>query len=259
MKAIADKYVTLLSTHFKFYIKYPLGLFLKLIYLPVQMIMSIFLWIAISTNSSIDVRYMIKYYLLVNLLNYAYPFAHISIDIESNILDGTISNNLVRPVGYYVPIVSKYLSWMIIYSVVFIPVLIGFYFFEGVSIVKITVFIAYVILGMSIEFLIWYNIGLLAFFLGKTRGVRMMIFAVRSIVSGTLLPLSLFPEIIQKIIYFIPFRYYIYVPVNTVLSDISYSTLLIDAFSGCCWILVLWLFTTLSWNIGIQKYQNNIS
>jgi ABC-2 type transport system permease protein len=259
MKAIMDKYNILIKTFLKYHLKYPMGLFIKLIYLPIQMLISIFLWIAVSSSKEIDIGYMICYYLLANLLGYAYPFLHIAKNIQTDIMEGGISNYLVRPMNYVEPIWAKYLSWMVLYSVVFIPTLIIIYIIYHIALVNILGFVLFAIMGMTIEFLLWYNIGQLTFFLGKVRGIMMITRAIRTFLSGALLPLSFFPEHVRNFIDFLPFKFYIYTPINFVLSDIDVSKLYADLLIGCCWIFILIFTSKISWYFGIQKYQNNFS
>src|SRR5574344_1335868 len=99
MKELMAKYGLLIKTYIKMYLQYPMGLFLKIIYLPIQMLMYIFLWKMISQYSDINLKYMVCYYLFSILLGYAFPFVHIASDIQNDVFDGRILNSLIRPVS----------------------------------------------------------------------------------------------------------------------------------------------------------------
>lgn len=259
MKATMDNYLTYINVYLKYHKKYPFGLFIKLVHFPVQMLLSIFLWIAISTSGDLDLNYMILYYMLVNLLAYAYPFAQIAKDVQEYIMDGTIYNYLVRPIKLIVPLFSKYLSWMIIYSVVFIPALVVVVFVHQISVVQILLFILFAILGMFIEFLIWFNIGLIAFFLGRVQGIITATLALRVFLSGTLLPLSFFPSLVQKIAFYLPYRFYIFTPVDHTLSNNGLAAILIDIGLSFLWIFILLLLNKFLWDKGKVKMQTHMS
>ena len=63
MKALMDKYKVLIKIYLKIYWEYPINLFLKLVYLPVQMLMYIFLWKALLQYHGAELSYYICYYL----------------------------------------------------------------------------------------------------------------------------------------------------------------------------------------------------
>ncbi|MEG0805763.1 MAG: ABC-2 family transporter protein [Lachnospiraceae bacterium] len=259
MKVLAAKYNYLVKTYMKSYRKYPLGLFLKLVYLPIQLFMYLFLWIAVSQNSKIDLNYMVCYYLLVSLLGYAYPFVHIAKDIQEDIIEGGISNYLVRPLSYMSPMLSKYIAWMCLYAIVYIPALGFIFFFRGIEIGNILMFLVLAILGMGIEFLIWYNVGLLSFHLGKIGGTVTAIMALRTLISGALIPLSFFPDFLQNLSWFFPFQYYIYIPVNSLLNGVGSVSFLTITGIEVLWIVGLSLLGMFQWNLGLKKHQVSIS
>jgi ABC-2 type transport system permease protein len=46
-----------------------------------------------------------------------------------------------------------------------------------------------------------------------------MFFLLRDICSGVLIPLTLFPEIIQKVFFFLPFQFITYVPIRVFIGS----------------------------------------
>jgi ABC-type uncharacterized transport system permease subunit len=259
MKVLTDKYKVLTGTYIKEYRKYPMGLFLKLIYLPAQMLMYIFLWLNISKSNAIDLKYLISYYLLTNLLVYAYPFTHIANDIEREVMEGGISNYLVRPINYINLILAKYVAWMSLYSAIFLPAVVFVYFFREISLVQIVLFLISAIVGMGVEFMFWYNVGLISFFIERIRGIMTTALALRMFVSGSLIPLSFFAEPIRKVTYLFPFRFYIYVPVNTLLGEKETAEIIVDFAAGFAWIIMLVLLSKFLWSKGIKKIESNMS
>lgn len=259
MKVLMVKYIFLIKTYIKMYKSYPVAVFFKLIELPVQMFMYIFLWFYISKSSDIDVNYMIFYYLVTGLLSLAYPFLSIAVDIEKDVLEGGIANCLVRPYHYIMPLLTKYISWMCIYSVVYIPTLILIYFCYKISFAQVLMFIIFSLLGMFIEFMFWFFIGLFSLFFEKVRGLIRIIAAFKIILSGGLIPLSLMPTIMQKISNFVPFKYYIYVPVNSLLTKLDLATFVSTLCIALLWLLSLSFLSFLTWKKGINQMQTNMS
>lgn len=259
MKASTAKYLFLTKTYLKSYLRYPMNIFVKLIYLPVQMLMYVFLWLNISRGSDVDYKYLICYYLITALLGYAYPFRHVAVDIQTDVLDGGVANYLVRPVAYIVPAISKYCAWMCVYSVVFIPAVVFTALYRAVSIRQLLCFVLLAVLGMLVQFFLWYAIGLTSFFTEKITGIMLLISALSAFASGSIIPLFYFGQGVESITRFLPFRYYIYVPVNALLGTPSVPELLTDIAGSVCWILVLVFASGLMWSRGVRKLQMNIS
>lgn len=69
-----------------------------------------------------------------------------------------------------------------------------------------------ILLGFLMTFFVNYIIGLSAFFFVQAEGIRSLFQFLQSIFSGSLIPLVFFPEVIQKLLFFLPFQYSLYVP-----------------------------------------------
>ncbi len=251
------KYTVLIKTYINLYRKYPMGLFLKLVYLPLQMLMYMFLWLTISKNNSVDMQYMFFYYVYSILLSYAFPFLHISNDIQSDIIDGSIINILVRPVSYVTPIISRYIAWLLCYSVIFLPVLLLTILYVKVSVLNILMFLVLLALGSIVEFLIWYNVGLIALRIEKIRGLMITVNAVRGLASGALIPISILPDMFKCILNYLPFRFYIYTPIDALLSGLSTESFAINIVAAICWILVFLILQKIQWANGMRFLKIN--
>jgi ABC-2 type transport system permease protein len=55
-------------------------------------------------------------------------------------------------------------------------------------------------------------IGLSAFWFTRADGVRAVFQVLQAVFSGALIPLVFFPEAVQKVLFFLPFQYMLYVP-----------------------------------------------
>lgn len=196
---------------------------------------------------------------MAGLLINAYPFRHISLDIENDVLEGSIANCLVRPYSYVVPALSKYIAWSLIYSVIFIPALIFVILYKGISAINIFYFIIATVTGKLIEFMLWYNIGLIALSVERIRGVIAAISALMIFMSGSLIPISFFPEWFSYITYFFPFRLYVYFPIDILLSERSIQYFLLNVAMGLLWFVIFIILSKFLWNRGIRKLQGNLS
>lgn len=259
MKVLVVKYIILIKIYVNEYKVHLASIFFKLAQLPIQMIMYLFLWAFISRTSEVDYDYMIFYYLMTGLLGLAYPFLHISMEIQKDVLEGGISNALVRPYPYIMPYLCKYLAWMCIYSLVYIPVLIIILIFRDISALNIIFFALESFVGMFVEFMTWFSIGLIALYIERIRGVVRIIAALKAIVSGSLIPLYIMPDGLEKFAALFPFKYYIYVPVNNLLNGIGISGNLYSLSIGIMWIFLLSIIASILWKQGKKRIQINVS
>ncbi|MBP0956301.1 MAG: ABC-2 family transporter protein [Oscillospiraceae bacterium] len=69
-----------------------------------------------------------------------------------------------------------------------------------------------VALAFLMNFYVNYCLGMTAFYFVQANGIRVVYQLLGSIFSGALIPLSFFPEVIQRIMMFLPFQYTNYIP-----------------------------------------------
>jgi ABC-type uncharacterized transport system, permease component len=81
----------------------------------------------------------------------------------------------------------------------------------GLSIISI-------IFAFLMNFYINYCIGMTAFWLVQSSGIRMVYQVIAEILSGSLIPLVFFPKVLQKMLFFLPFQYTTYVPASVVMG-----------------------------------------
>ncbi len=67
-------------------------------------------------------------------------------------------------------------------------------------------------LGFCMTFLVNYCIGLTAFWFVRAEGIRGVFQALQTVFNGSLIPLVFFGDNWQKILFFLPFQYMLYVP-----------------------------------------------
>lgn len=67
-------------------------------------------------------------------------------------------------------------------------------------------------LGFCMTFLVNYCIGLTAFWFVRAQGIRGVFQALQTVFNGSLIPLVFFGDNWQKVLFFLPFQYMLYVP-----------------------------------------------
>jgi ABC-2 type transport system permease protein len=96
----------------------------------------------------------------------------------------------------------------------FVPCLLIFLFLFRIPLVPAQPLwaILSIIFSFFITFYVNYMIGLSAFWFTRADGVRAVFQVLQAVFSGALIPLVFFPEAVQKVLFFLPFQYMLYVP-----------------------------------------------
>lgn len=115
-----------------------------------------------------------------------------------------------------------------------------------------------VALAFLMMFLVNYSVGLLSFWLTRTDGIRALVRFARDLLAGTLVPLTLFPAAVQKVMLLLPFQFISYVPVRVFLGryELAGVQLSLPAIVGCQALAVaaMWLASGLLYRAGIRRY-----
>ena len=115
-----------------------------------------------------------------------------------------------------------------------------------------------VALGFLMMFLVNYSVGLLAFWLTRTDGVRALFRLARDLLAGTLVPLSFFPGPVQKLMLVLPFQFITYVPVRVFLGryELAGVTLSLPAVVGlqAVAVVAMWLASGALSALAVRRY-----
>jgi ABC-2 type transport system permease protein len=118
--------------------------------------------------------------------------------------------------------------------------------------------VASIALGFVMTFFLNYSIGIAAFWMTRTDGLRSIFALFRDIMAGSFLPLTLFPLPFQKVFFFLPFQYATYVPTKVFLGsyELGGIKMSLPEIVGCQALAVLgmWLVSELLWRLGARRY-----
>ncbi|MFX1511051.1 MAG: ABC-2 family transporter protein [Promethearchaeota archaeon] len=253
---------SLYVAHLKNLKAYSQNFLFSLISYPAQVIMFFYLWNAIlsSTNlGDITSQDLLAYYLLAFLIERLTTNRRTTDNVEDEIITGNMVNYFVRPIPPYSNHLAAYFSQLTVTSLLMIPIaflLLEIFcpsqvIFDPFSLL---VFIIIVFLSGLCQFLIFFSIGVLAFWLERVWGITMGFNWINSFFSGRLIPLYLFPSLLYDTIFFLPFRFFTYELVMVLLSPVTLE----EAISGILflflWLLILSLLCWLLLRAGSQKF-----
>lgn len=231
---------------------------------PVNFLVQFFIWKAVFSNRQVvngfTLEQMLSYFAITTLIHYCImDFA--DWNLQMLIQTGKFTTFLLRPVSHrYYALSQKVGHRLLGFWVEFIPVYFLFYLLFGILLVpaRLGWTLASVALGFLMMFLFDYCIGITGFWLIRTGGVRRMLLVFRDIFAGVFLPLSFFPELLQRISLFLPFQYISYVPARVFIGtyQLAGRTYEIPVIVGLQAIAVaaMFLLSEVLWRLGIKKY-----
>ncbi|MFX0094833.1 MAG: ABC-2 family transporter protein [Candidatus Hodarchaeota archaeon] len=233
----------------------------SLISYPAQVFMFFFLWSAIlSTTTLVGVTSedLLAYYLLAFLIERLTGNRRVTDNLEEEIVTGKMVIYFVRPVPIYSNHLAEYFSQLTINTILMGPIALVLLELLTPSKVLLTIpnlifFTIIIFLSGLCQFLLFFIIGLLAFWLERVWGIRMGFYWINSFLSGRLIPLYLFPVFLNDMVQILPFRFFTYELIMILLTPITVSVLEDILFLGL-WLLLL---TVLAWallNKGSQKF-----
>lgn len=231
---------------------------------PIFFLVQAFIWKAVfSSRGSINgltLEQMLTYFAMAVLINYLImDFA--DWNLQMLVSTGKFITYMLRPMSHiYFALSQKAGHRLLGLTLEFLPVYLIFTFLFRINLIPAQPFWAVVsiLLGFIMMFLVDYCVGITAFWLTRTSGVRRMFLLLRDICSGVFLPLTFFPDVLQKILFFLPFQFIAYVPVRTCIGsyELGGLTLSIPQIVGiqALAVIVMTCFTLMLFKLGTRKF-----
>lgn len=201
-------------------------------------------------------------YLIINSIVLTITKANISSIIESSVIDGSVTMQLIRPVSYKYFMLSSIMgqnTFKVFANVM--PVMIISIFIVDFSLLPsplyFFIFLISVIIGMLIMFEVTYIVGLLAFWIQRCWFLEWYLNAGLAFFGGTVLPLWFYPQWLNTLSYFLPFRYITFEPVNIFLQKTPIENLWIPIAAGIVWLLFLTMIDKVMWNQATKRLSVN--
>ena len=219
------------------------------------------LWLSIYAGNDYQIikgyslSQMIHYQFWILVLEFFVRSHFFSMNISQEIRHGKISNFLLYPFGFINYQLSLFFSDKIIQTFIGAFTICLAFVFSWAEIPSASVLWkagVFILMINMFWFFMQLLIGFLAFWLEETWGLNVSMRFIAAFLSGSILPLDLYPELFEKILLWTPFPYLIYIPVKILMGesvDLSFSLSLLFV-----WILTLFLFVRWIWKKGLKNY-----
>lgn len=229
---------------------------------------TIFLWKAVyaGKDSGGDVAgyslaQMISYYLIVTVVNALTAVTEDDWQIAADIKDGNISQFLLKPIDYMAYRLVLFASGRLMYTLVaVVPVSLFIllqkeFFVLPASLGSFVVFVLSLGLTALLQFFISYTLALLAFWVQEVSTFIFIAFAVEYAASGQLYPLDILPPLVTKLMFYTPFPYLMFFPVNVYLGKTGGSEMWMGLVVQGFWVVMAYMLARAVWAKGIKHYS----
>lgn len=178
--------------------------------------------------------------------------------LPSKIFDGTIANELLRPISFKGRLVAENVG-NALFNVIFcfLPVFIIAVFFIGISqpasVFMFTLFIISAVLGYGVLWSISFAAQMTSFWLVNIWSLITIKNAFINVLSGAMIPLWFMPKWIFGALKFTPFASIYFTPIQIYLGQLTYEEIVIKFLIQVVWIVLIYLLGNLLWIKGQKK------
>lgn len=192
---------------------------------PIYFLVQYFIWDAMFENrhtlNGFTLEEMLVYYGAMSVITYL-TFDFADWNLQMLIRTGKYTTFILRPISHRFFALSQKIGHRTLgFFLEFLPVLLIYLFIFKINLIPPEPFwaIVSVMLGFLMTFLLNYCIGLTAFWLTNADGIRRIFLLIRDLTAGMFVPLTFFPDIVQMILFFLPFQFMLYVPVQVFIGN----------------------------------------
>lgn len=239
-------------------LRYYTGILTYFLYVAIN----VYIWRAAINASSTGIinGYNVKQittYIVIGWILRSFAFSNIDDEIDSLVSTGQITSYLSRPINFQFFMLSTATGEALFRVFMFsAPIAITLLlFFEISPPTDLSAGIATLIssiLGFFIFAEINFLIGLLSFFLYSIRGIMRAKYFFIQLCSGLLIPISFLPDLVQKLLYILPFQAISYIPIQIYLGKISGNAIINNIILQIFWVFILLILGDLFWKKASQ-------
>ena len=259
------KYLNCLFLGLQKTVEYRADFFIGYFSVVFPVIIQVSVWSAIYKASGMGEVYgytyhqMVLYVFFVGVVN-RFLGTGFEYEINKDIKEGGLNKFLIKPINYCGYRLACFLGEKVTYSIIFFVLLFVTCFiftifgYFVISVIKILLFLISLCLALLLNFATFFCIGLLGLWISEISRVYSAITIIISVISGGIFPLDILGSTVNKILYFLPFRYMLQVPVDIITGrNLPYSVfiiLLVQLF----WVVCFFAIAGILWKKGLKKY-----
>ena len=234
---------------------------------PVYFIIQYYIWKAIYGGdqgmlNGMEFKQILCYYGAITLIGYLImDFA--DWNLQMLIRTGKFLTFQLRPIHHRFFALSQKIGHRTLgFLFEFLPCFIILQFIFKIDLIPehIVLSIVSIVFAFIMNFYVNYCIGMTAFWLVQLSGIRQVYALISNVLSGSLIPLIFFPEVLQKFLFFLPFQYITYVPACVVMGKYSLGGITMEisqiAFIQGLAVVIVIILSQVIYKLAMNKYTD---
>lgn len=209
-----------------------------------KIFIAIALWRYVYSYDTEKTNYMILYVILSNIISMFYS-RNMCNEIGEKVANGTFAIELIRPVNFvflsYMKMVGQIIADIAMKGfpaiVCFSPLIIKH--FSLIHEESMVIFFVVILLDHILFSVLYALIGFMAFICMEVWPFERLMADTIRFLSGSFLPLTLFPKWLRTVANFLPFSYLYSFPIDLLLGQPSQSEITTNVMMLCGWIVAL--------------------
>ncbi|MFA6170874.1 MAG: ABC-2 family transporter protein [Patescibacteria group bacterium] len=233
----------------------------------VFLVILLYLWTSIYRQGghigSYSLTGLVTYFILSRFVSLIALYDDTAKKMNEEIAEGGAINYFLKPLNYLHKEFAYKLGTVAYRFVVFTSILILALLASGRlsaaaaynSLPMILFFLIIFFIGICINFLISYSVGLMSFHFDRIQGLNFSIITCISILSGNMVPLDLFPKYLSWLGNLLPFKFIVFIPISIATHRIGATEAPILLLSGLAWLAALYALARILLFFGFKKYE----
>ena len=221
----------------------------------IAVLAQIALWSYLYREDDAQATYMIAYVIIARLLSCMHN-SDVAYNIEAKVRSGDLALDFIRPVKssvvFWGEVCGNTAAALVLGG---LPILLifGFTFFQGnITLSGLLMFFPAVLMGFVLYSALYMIIGYIAFIaIMNWPYIRIANDTLR-LLSGAVVPITLFPPFVQKLTWFLPFRLLYSFPINLLIGGMTQQEILADFLILGTWTLGMLLLLR-AVEAGVEK------
>lgn len=211
-----------------------------------------------TVNSPLSLGEVQTYYVLLFVAG-SLLMSHVEETVANlDIGKGELSKYLLRPFSYALMRFGEEFPWRLTTGFFGVVGCLAISQFIQITMTRdlqtIVLVVLMSLLALAMSFFFKMLVGFTAFFITSIRGVQDLTEIMILLGAGYVLPIHLFPEAIQRIIFVTPFPYMLYLPVASLIGRFSLSEMIEIIVIQFIWLGILMIIYHYWIGVGVKKF-----
>ncbi len=184
------------------------------------------------------------------------PFG-IAYTIQERVTTGRVATDLLRPFGFLKQMVAvqtgMILGFLPILLLVLIPAALLVGSLRVPAVENLLLYGISLVLAYVVNLLIWMLVGMLAFWMMNSNGVRVMLYIASDFLAGTLVPLWFMPDALRTTLELLPFQAGAFLPASIFAGQVTAMAVVRPFLVQTVWIGILLACLRIVWSRAQRK------